>query len=293
MVKKVKKDVYIFEVSEKSFDESVIQNSHTLPVLVEFMGFWSEPCILTSDTLSDLAKEFASQFIFAKVDIDENEDLRKKYDVQNIPCVKVFLNGEVVATEEGQLTEEDCRAVLKSQNVFHESDEMRLQARELHLSGDTQAAFMLLTDAIKKDPANTRVALDMVQIFIDSNLIDNANGLFNKLPASVKESKIGNSLSRQLTFANQAAKTEGTAVLSQRVTANEKDFDARFDLAICLIADYEIKSAIDHLCIILNNDLAFKDGAAKELVIALIAILKEKEPELAQQTQQQLSNLMA
>lgn len=293
MVKKVKKDVYIFEVSEKSFDESVIQNSHTLPVLVEFMGSWSEPCIVTSDTLSHLAREFASQFIFAKLDIDENEDLRKKYDVQNIPCVKVFLNGEVVATEEGQLTEDDCRAVLKSQNVFHESDEMRLQARELHLSGDTQAAFMLLTDAIKKDPANTRVALDMVQIFLDSNLLDNANGLFNKLPTSVKESKIGNSLSRQLMFANQAAKTEGTVVLSQRVTANEKDSDARFDLAICLIADYEMKSAIDHLFIILNNDLTFKDGAAKELVIALIAILKEKEPELAQQTQLQLSNLMA
>lgn len=289
----MKKDVYIFEVSEKSFDESVIQNSHTLPVLVEFMGFWSEPCILMSDTLSELAKEFASQFIFAKVDIDENADLRKKYDVQNIPCVKVFLNGEVVATEEGQLTEEECRALLKNQDVFHESDEMRLQARELHLSGDTQAAFMLLTDAIKKDPANTRVALDMVQIFIDSSLIDNANGLFNKLPKSVKESRIGNSLSRQLTFANQAAKTAGTAVLAQRVATHAKDFDARFDLAICLIADYEIKSAIDHLFFILKNDLAYKDGAAKELVIALIAILKEKEPEVAQQTQQQLSNLMA
>ena len=133
----------------------------------------------------------------------------------------------------------------------------------------------------------------MVQIFLDSNLIDNANGLFNKLPASVKETKIGKSLAGQLAFANQAAKTEGTAILSQRVTANEKDFDARFDLAICLIAEYEIKSAIDHLFIIINNDLAFKDGAAKELVIALIAILKEKEPELAKQTQQQLSNLMA
>ena len=89
----MKKDVYVFEVNENGFDETVIQNSHTLPVLVEFMGFWSEPCVTLADTLANLAGEFASQFVFAKVDIDDNQELRKKYDVQNIPCTKVFING--------------------------------------------------------------------------------------------------------------------------------------------------------------------------------------------------------
>jgi len=289
----VKKDVYIFEVSEKSFDESVVQNSHTLPVFVEFMGFWSEPCIILSEILSDLANEFASQFIFAKIDIDENAELRKKHDIRNIPCTKVFINGEVVASEEGQLTEDECRALLKHYNVFHVSDEMRLQARELHLSGDTQAAFILLTDAIKQDPTNTRIALDMVQIFIDSQLIDNANGLFNKLPETVKKSKLGSALSRQLTFANQAAKTAGTAVLLQRVAQNPNDVDARFDLAICLIAEYETRSAIEHLFSILDSNAEFREGVARELIIAMIGILKEKEPEIAKEMQQRLSNLLA
>lgn len=287
------KEIYIFEVSEKSFDESVIQNSHSLPVIVEFMGYWSEPCIIMSDTLSELATEFASQFIFAKVDIDENAELRKKYDIQNIPCLKVFVNGEIVESEEGQLSEEECRELLKRLNVFHESDEMRLKARELHLSGDTQSAFIMLTDAIKKDPTNTRIAMDMVQLFIDSKLIDNANALFNKLPSSVKESKMGNSLSRQLAFANQAAKTEGIPLLQARIEADENDSSARFDLAICQIAEYEMMAAIDQLFYILERNLAFKDGAAKELLIVLIGVLKEKEPEIAKQTQQRLSNLLS
>lgn len=289
----MKKDVYVFEVSEKSFAESVLQNSHTLPVLVEFMGFWSEPCIIMSDTLAELATEFASQFIFAKVDIDENAELRKQYDVQHVPCLKVFVNGEVVETEEGQLTEEECRELLKRYDVFHESDEMRLQARELHLSGDTQAAFIILTEAIKKDPKNTRIALDMVQIFIDTKLIDNANALFNKLPASVRESKIGAALARQLAFVNQAAKTEGTEKLQQRIAVNENDHDARFDLAICQLADYETMSAIDHLFYILQRNMDFKEGAVKELLIALISGLKEKEPAVAKETQQRLSNLLS
>ena len=289
----MKKEVYIFEVSEKSFDESVIQNSHTLPVFVEFMGFWSEPCVLMSEVLSDLSAEFAGQFIFAKVDIDEHPALQKKYAVENIPCLKIFINGEVVDTEEGQLTENECRNLLKQHNIFHESDEMRLQARELHLSGETQAAFIILTDAIKKDPQNTRIALDMVQIFLDTQLIDNANGLFNKLPASVKESRVGQSLSRQLAFTNQAAKTEGIHILQQRIENTPDDFDARFDLSICQIAEYETMAAIKNLFYILERKLNYKEGAAKELVVVLIAVLKEKEPDFAKKIQQQLNNLLA
>lgn len=288
----MKKEVYVFEVSEKSFQESVIQNSSQIPVVVEFMGFWSEPCIITSDIFADLAKEFASQFIFAKLDIEENSALREEYGVENIPTTKIFVDGEVVATEEGQLTKDECRALLKSVGVYHESDEMRMEARELHLSGDTQAAFIKLTEAIKKDPQNTRIAMDMVQIFLDTKMLDNANELYNKLPQSVKDTSMGKSLARQLAFANQAAKTDGTEALQARINENENDFDARFDLAICLIADYETAAAIDQLFYILQRDAGFKEGAARELIIAMVGILKEKEPVVAKEIQQRLSNLI-
>ena len=65
----------IFEVGESGFDRYVIENSHKVPVLVEFMGIWSEPCVVMADVLADLAKEFAGQFVFAKVDIDEQLDM--------------------------------------------------------------------------------------------------------------------------------------------------------------------------------------------------------------------------
>ena len=68
-------EALIFEVGESGFDRYVIDNSHKAPVLVEFMGVWSEPCIVMADVLADLAKEFAGQFVFAKVDIDEQLDM--------------------------------------------------------------------------------------------------------------------------------------------------------------------------------------------------------------------------
>jgi putative thioredoxin len=133
----------IFEVGESGFDRYVIENSHKVPVLVEFMGVWSEPCVVMADILGDLAKEFAGQFVFAKVDIDEQPGLRDQYNIENVPTLVVFRDGEV-----------------RGLGVFRESDEMRARAREKHMAGDTPGAIVLLTEAIRKDPGNTRVAMD-------------------------------------------------------------------------------------------------------------------------------------
>lgn len=287
------KEVFIFEVSEKSFNSAVLLNSNKIPVVVEFMGVWSEPCIMLSDTFSTLAKEFAGQFIFAKVDIDEQAALKEQYKIENIPTTLVFKNAEVVRTETGQLSEEEARALLKEFGVFRESDEMRLQAREKHMTGDTSAAVLLLTEAIKKDPANTRVAMDMAQIFIDTGQIEDAKGLFARLPQADKDSEMGKSISGQLAFKGLAAKTAGKAILSQQVMENPDDHDKRFDLAICQVADFEYKEAMDNLFLIYQADADYKEGAAQEMIVTLINMLMPNSPELAQQYRRKLANLLS
>ena len=62
---------------------------------------------------SGLAKEFAEQFIFAKVDIDEQAELCKEHKIENIPTIMVFKDGKLVRTEVGELKEPDARELLK------------------------------------------------------------------------------------------------------------------------------------------------------------------------------------
>ena len=136
---------FIFEVSRSNFATTVILNSHKIPVVVEFMGVWSEHCIKLEDSLVNLAREFAGQFIFAKVDIQEQQELRKEYGIENLPTLKVFKDGAVVRTEEGLLSDGELAAMMKSYGIFRESDEMREQARQRHMAGDTVGAITLLT----------------------------------------------------------------------------------------------------------------------------------------------------
>ncbi|MDH5767290.1 MAG: thioredoxin domain-containing protein, partial [Gammaproteobacteria bacterium] len=154
--------VYVFEVTEKSFNSAVVITSHTIPVVVEFMNVWSEPCIRLEESILGLVKEFSRQFIFVKADIDEQPGLKEEYGIRNSPTLKIFHNGNVVYTKEGVVQENEIRDVLKGFGIYRKSDEIRMDARQKHIKGDTVEAINLLTQAIQQDPKNTRVAMDMV-----------------------------------------------------------------------------------------------------------------------------------
>jgi len=286
-------DVYVFEVSSSSFNTAVILNSYKLPVLVEFMGVWSGPCIQMSDNLSSLAREFAGEFIFAKVDIDEQEALKKEYAIENVPCLKVFKDGKVVKTEEGLLQDEDLRELLKSYGVFRQSDELREQARHKHMQGETMEAISLLTSAIKEDPTNTRVAMDMVQIFLDINELAQARSLFNRLPETDRASEAGESLLGQLTFRELAEKTAGIQNLEKVIAESPDDYDAHFDMTICLVAEHNYIKAMDHLFFIFEHEPEYKEGAAREMIISLTNMLAKKEPELSQEFRRRMGNVIS
>jgi len=285
-------EVPVFEASHGSFNVTVILNSYKYPVLVEFMGMWSEPCNHMADDLAKLATEFAGQFAFVKVDSDEQQALMQEYDVKNLPTLKIFKDGEVILTNEGQLSTSELRDLLKAQGIYRQSEELRKQAREKHIAGDMIGAVTLLTQAIQQDPGNTRVAMDMVQIFLDMNDIEQATLLFNKLPDRDKESETGKSLIGQFTVKNLAAKTEGLDALMARIESNPNDYDACFDLSLCFVAEHNYSQAMDYLFKIFDKEPEYKGGAAKEMIINLTNILMPNEPEMAKEFRRRLGNVI-
>lgn len=287
------KEPLILEVSDRSFEIYVTNNSDKVPVFVIFMNIWSEPSTVTADILSNLAKEFAGQFILAKVDIEENEQLTQHYKITNVPTLKVIVNGKVAASEEGQLTEKECRVLLKQQKIFDAVDELRLEAREHHLKGETHHAIELLTQAIKKDPSNTRIIMDMVQVFIDMDEIKEANALFDRIPESVKTTETGVSLTGQLWVINEANKTAGIKALKEAILLNPDDYNARFDCAVCEIARHNTQQALNHLFYIQEKQADFKEGAAREMIVTIINSIAPNNPEAANDYRNKLASLLS
>ncbi len=172
-------------------------------------------------------------------------------------------------------------------------EQLRKQAREKHLAGDTQAAIILLTEAISADPGNVQVALDMVQIFLDINELEQAENLFSKLGDKAQKSEIGLAISSQLKFKKIAQATIGLEALQVLLLKEPDNNQARFDLAICFIAQHDIEKALDLLFEIQQNDAQFREGAAREMIGMICNMLEKTNPEMSREYRRQLANLIS
>jgi thioredoxin 1 len=88
-------------VSDGSFDNVVLRA--TEPVLVDFWAEWCGPCKMIAPFLDELATDMEGRVTVAKVNIDENPQIPRKYGVRGIPTMILFKGGQVAATKIGAL----------------------------------------------------------------------------------------------------------------------------------------------------------------------------------------------
>lgn len=83
----------ILTLTDSTFDEQVA--SATTPILVDFWAEWCGPCKMIAPILSEIATEQAGRITIAKVNVDENPDIARRFDVMSIPTLLLFKDGEV------------------------------------------------------------------------------------------------------------------------------------------------------------------------------------------------------
>ena len=83
----------ITALSDATFDETV--KGSDLPVLVDFWAEWCGPCKMIAPILDEIATEHGGRLQIAKLNVDENPDTARKFEVMSIPTLIVFADGEV------------------------------------------------------------------------------------------------------------------------------------------------------------------------------------------------------
>ncbi|HIV14076.1 MAG TPA: thioredoxin [Candidatus Pullilachnospira stercoravium] len=81
-----------------NFNEEVLQSD--IPVLVDFWASWCMPCKMLTPVIEELAEE-AEGYKVGKVNVDEEPELARQYNVMSIPTVLVFKGGQVVKQSVG------------------------------------------------------------------------------------------------------------------------------------------------------------------------------------------------
>ena len=84
----------ITTLTDATFDEHVTTSD--VPVLVDFWAEWCGPCKLIAPVLEEIATEQGAKLSIAKLNIDENLDITRRYEVMSIPTLLLFKDGQVV-----------------------------------------------------------------------------------------------------------------------------------------------------------------------------------------------------
>jgi thioredoxin 1 len=83
----------ILTLTDSTFDESI--GSADVAVIVDFWAEWCGPCKMIAPVLEEIARDNPDRLQVAKLNVDDNPDIARRFDVMSIPTLLVFTDGEV------------------------------------------------------------------------------------------------------------------------------------------------------------------------------------------------------
>jgi thioredoxin 1 len=81
----------VVHLTDATFPEAI--EAADRPILVDFTAAWCGPCKVLSPILDELSVEQAERLAIAKLDVDENPQTTRRYDVMSMPTLILFKDG--------------------------------------------------------------------------------------------------------------------------------------------------------------------------------------------------------
>ncbi|MCB1371655.1 MAG: co-chaperone YbbN [Rhodobacteraceae bacterium] len=281
--------------TEATFMADVIEASREVPVIVDFWAPWCGPCKTLGPALEAAVTAAKGKVRLVKIDVDQNQMIAAQLRVQSIPAVFGFVNGQPVDGFMGAQPASQIKAFVErliAQGGGNDGLEAALEAAEAMLEEGAVADAAQTFAAILAEEAGNPAALSgLSRSHLALGDIEKAKAILDLVPAEKASDSAILAARAQIELAEATADAGDVGEFAAALERDPGDHQARFDLAMALVAKGDQQGAIDALLELFRRDREWNDGAARAQLFKLFDSLGPKS-ELAAKGRRRLSSMI-
>ncbi len=277
----------VLNVTANDFEEQVIRASEERLVVVDFWAPWCAPCLMLTPILEGVVQSHQGQVLLAKVNVEENPELASGYGIQSIPAVKMFYQGKVVSEFIGALPEREVQRALDAA-LPSEADNLAAEADSLE-KGQPSDAEERYRKVLAKEPDHPMANLKLAEMALGKGNLDEAEQFAAGIASGAAEHAEASIILNQVYFRKHCQQMGGREAAAAQLDKEQSSLEAQFDLACCLAAEEDYEKALEALLKIVTSDKDHGNGAAKDAMVRIFALVGETSalvhqyrPQLAQ-----------